>query len=676
MEINKNESLFTYIDSLETQDLYINIINKKIPKLNKYAELYLANLEKEKSRNEENSNNSSKNNINLNIDNIKENDNISSIKGGSNDMTNIDSVINANKIKKFHFKNESNESNQFKSINYLAIEQLKMNMENKAKRTNIISKVNDFTISQNNNKILNNKNKQYNQQGKFYYKIKPSVRNKIRQNLFFNFKINNSVKLDGKFKFSYNIKTLNNFNFNKSENKLKENNNSKNKSYFPKKFNNNNLYTNKNKKKFIIFPVSNYMTNPNNKSFRNELFSNSMTENSIYNSMISKKTDNNKNQKHLITLNDHWVEKEIKKRMKIFKLIEEKTLKETSELRDKPKINRNSRKIAEKLGSNSSTSVFERLSESGNKILFNGRKMSILTKDKINNKNNKNFQSVLNTNRNNKKNVGIGKFKTFKQFGKGEQTKTEVRNSKKQKILKVNKKNSKKYETNIAETKYIKKFMNINKTKTKINTTENFKKLNDINYMFGINSIENIKKDNNMIHNNLQKSVNNRKLANFLNKNQSSESFYSEEISSTRKTNTKFKYNTTKNNYKNISEFEEGRILKEEINDNYNKKRYKKITPFKLSDNKIKKIKVINTKDYDENIFNINKNNNKKNNLNDNNYMTINATDFNNNKKVSNFNISSNQINENINKIRKRKMDLIKILNFSSNIGINKNQKY
>ena len=639
MEINKNESLFTYIDSLETQDLYINIINKKIPKLNKYAELYLANLEKEKSRNEENSNNSSKNNINLNIDNIKENDNISSIKGGSNDM-------------------------------------IKMNMENKAKRTNIISKVNDFTISQNNNKILNNKNKQYNQQGKFYYKIKPSVRNKIRQNLFFNFKINNSVKLDGKFKFSNNIKTLNNFNFNKSENKLKENNNSKNKSYFPKKFNNNNLYTNKNKKKFIIFPVSNYMTNPNNKSFRNELFSNSMTENSIYNSMISKKTDNNKNQKHLITLNDHWVEKEIKKRMKIFKLIEEKTLKETSELRDKPKINRNSRKIAEKLGSNSSTSVFERLSESGNKILFNGRKMSILTKDKINNKNNKNFQSVLNTNRNNKKNVGIGKFKTFKQIGKGEQTKTEVRNSKKQKILKVNKKNSKKYETNIAETKYIKKFMNINKTKTKINTTENFKKLNDINFMFGINSIENIKKDNNMINNNLQKSVNNRKLANFLNKNQSSESFYSEEISSTRKTNTKFKYNTTKNNYKNTSEFEEGKILNEEINDNYNKKRYKKITPFKLSDNKIKKIKVINTKDYDENIFNINKNNNKKNNLNDNNYMTINATDFNNNKKVRNFNISSNQINENINKIRKRKMDLIKILNFSSNIGINKNQKY
>ena len=185
-----------------------------------------------------------------------------------------------------------------------------------------------------------------------------------------------------------------------------------------------------------------------------------------------------------------------------------------------------------------------------------------------------------------------------------------------------------------------------------------------------------IKKDNNIINNNLQKSVNNRKLANFLNKNQSSESFYSEEISSTRKTNTKFKYNTTKNNYKNISEFEEGRILKEEINDNYNKKLYKKITPFKLSDNKIKKIKVINTKDYDGNIFNINKNNNTKNNLIDNNYMTINPTDFNFNKKMSNFNISSNQINENINKIRKRKMDLIKILNFSSNIGINKNQKY
>ena len=49
MEHNKNDSLFTYIDSIETQDMFLNYKNKKFPKLNQYAELYLANLEKEKS---------------------------------------------------------------------------------------------------------------------------------------------------------------------------------------------------------------------------------------------------------------------------------------------------------------------------------------------------------------------------------------------------------------------------------------------------------------------------------------------------------------------------------------------------------------------------------------------------------------------------------------------------
>ena len=135
MEHIKNDSLFTY-NSIETQDYKF----KKFPKLNHYAEMYLENLEKEKLNKEINSNNDSKDNLNLNIDNI--NDITSSIKGLSNDVTNNDSIINTNfqlnKNKYTHQKNESSESNIFKTVNYLAIEQLKDNMRNKKKNTNII----------------------------------------------------------------------------------------------------------------------------------------------------------------------------------------------------------------------------------------------------------------------------------------------------------------------------------------------------------------------------------------------------------------------------------------------------------------------------------------------------------------------------------------------------------
>ena len=55
-------------------------------------------------------------------------------------------------------------------------------------------------------------------------------------------------------------------------------------------------------------------------------------------------------------------------------------MKKLGQLRDKPKINKNNIKIAEKLGSNSNCTVFERLSGSCNKILFNKRKINLLTK--------------------------------------------------------------------------------------------------------------------------------------------------------------------------------------------------------------------------------------------------------------------------------------------------------
>jgi hypothetical protein len=162
--------------------------------------MYLENLEKEKLNKEINSNNDSKDNLNLNIDNI--NDITSSIKGLSNDITNNDSIINTNfqlnKNKYTHQKNESSESNIFKTVNYLAIEQLKDNMRNKKKNTNIISKVNTLSIIQDNknndynklyqNQMTNNENKK-----KYFKKIIPIKNNKLEARLFFNFNRSQSV---------------------------------------------------------------------------------------------------------------------------------------------------------------------------------------------------------------------------------------------------------------------------------------------------------------------------------------------------------------------------------------------------------------------------------------------------------------------------------------------------
>ena len=134
--------------------------------------------------------------------------------------------------------------------------------------------------------------------------------------------------------------------------------------------------------------------------------------------MISK--NDNKNKARTITLNDYWIEKEIKKKFKIMKLIKEKNQKETEQLREKPKISRDSRIIAERLYSNNS-SVFERLSGSTNKILFNGRKSNLLTKSINKNKNNK-------TSRVENVYVKEENFITFKQLEKEREMKKNKKN--------------------------------------------------------------------------------------------------------------------------------------------------------------------------------------------------------------------------------------------------------
>ena len=417
MEYNKNDSLFTYIDSLDTQDFYSNHRNKKIPKLNKYAKSYLLQLEKENSNKEINSNNSSKNNNNISNENENMNDKISSIKDFSNDLTNNDSII-----KNFQNKNASNESNQLKTIDYLAIEKLKKNIENKSRKENVISKVYNFTISHDNVKDSNNKVKKNVKINKYFGSIIPSDKIKLKSHLFFNFNLINSTKLQGKIKSLNNIKTQCNLFFNKTK-KIFPEENSQKKFNFSKINIVNNFNKNKNNKKLKASPLVNnicfnYIKRHNNKIKKKKLISNPLTKNSCCISMISK--NDNKNKARTITLNDYWIEKEIKKKFKIMKLIKEKNQKETEQLREKPKISRDSRIIAERLYSNNS-SVFERLSGSTNKILFNGRKSNLLTKSINKNKNNK-------TSRVENVYVKEENFITFKQLEKEREMKKNKKN--------------------------------------------------------------------------------------------------------------------------------------------------------------------------------------------------------------------------------------------------------
>ena len=419
MEHIKNDSLFTYVDSIDTQDFLSNYKLKKFPKLNYYAEMYLENLEKEKLNKEINSNTDSKDNTNLNLNIDIINDNASSIKGLSYDITNNDSIINnnlqLNKIKYAHNQNESSESN-FKSVNYLAIEKLKENIQNKSKnKNNIISKVNTLSIIQNNknNNVYQNQMKNNETRNKCYKKIIPLKTNKIDSRLFFNYKQSKPVQLEEKYKFSNSNKTQYNLYFHRSDNKF--NNNNMNKKILLN--NTNKIRLNKINKYYQISPLFQILTSNRKETDRNikTKLINSFTENSQCESTASK---NPGNKIYSITLNDYWKEKEIKKRIKLAKIKEEKTMKELGQLRDKPKINKNSKKIAEKLGSNSNSTVFERLSGSCNKILFNERKINLLTQT---NKKPKTFKKFIQTTKSIKieKNYGINPdFQTIKQTAK------------------------------------------------------------------------------------------------------------------------------------------------------------------------------------------------------------------------------------------------------------------
>ena len=700
MEHIKNDSLFTYVDSIDTQDFLSNYKLKKFPKLNHYAEMYLENLEKEKLNKEINSNTDSKDNTNLNLNIDIINDNASSIKGLSYDITNNDSIINnnlqLNKIKYAHNQNESSESN-FKSVNYLAIEKLKENIQNKSKnKNNIISKVNTLSIIQDNknNNVYQNQMKNKETRNKCYKKIIPLKTNKIDSRLFFNYKKSKPVQLEEKYKFSNNNKTQYNLYFHRSDNKF--NNNMNKKTLLN---NNNKIRLNKINKYYQISPLFQILTSNRKETDRNikTKLINSFTENSQCESTASK---NPGNKIYSITLNDYWKEKEIKKRIKLAKIKEEKTMKELGQLRDKPKINKNSKKIAEKLGSNSNSTVFERLSGSCNKILFNERKINLLTQT---NKKPKTFKKFIQTTKSIKieKNYGINPdFQTIKQTAKKDSNNkikniryntiknenkirkikgiikidynTEIRQKNKvQKIMQRNKNDIYKVETNIFNNKYINKNTNFDKSINKLNENENFNLLYNNNIFYNNNSTENIISQKNQINDKIKYLIKNKRLKLFLNKNKSSRNVKSEEISTYRKIDNKINNQKKKLNQKNknINQLTNEDDLFLDNN----------ITEFNLSSNEFKDDKNITNNNVIINNYNLKRKNNsrnknifKKNEQIKNLIVGMNSFDGRINKKTRNYiNNFKNQNNDENCKIKRRTMDLLKMINFSSNIRVN-----
>ena len=409
MELNKN-LLFTYLDSIETPNLFSSYKIKKFPSLNEYAENYLANMNKPKENNEIN-NNSDENEDENEKENI--NDINSSAKALSNDISNNDTNIQTNQISKVIYKNdEGNDienpySNKLKARNNFTIEHLKQNFNKKSKKLNTLTKnnVSHITLTQNynnttkakgeiNNKICINITKNKKGLSELYKKISPSRKTKLNSPIFSAFRSGNS-----KSSFCSNIFKTNGFHnveylsLSKSVNSLNDYK-SNSKSFLSEKvdFDINKKFTKINKKFSASLLAKNFLENyiytdknkykNKNKKNKNRIqinFSESHTDDSYY-PFISISNRYYTNKSNSQSIENYWKEKEIKKKIKMMEIRNEKIYKEISEIRDRPKINENSRKIADKLGYNSSLNVFERLSElSKNKIIFNERKINTKT---------------------------------------------------------------------------------------------------------------------------------------------------------------------------------------------------------------------------------------------------------------------------------------------------------
>jgi hypothetical protein len=407
MEVNKNGLLFSYIDSLEDSNLYSKYKIKKIPSLNKYAENYLADLNKMKSYNYTN---------NDSIENY--NDYNTSVKDFSND-TSKETNIQANQLSKLNDNftttksDETNEiennlSSKIKTINNLEIEHLKKNFNfNKTRIEDIASKNKNFDNNLTNFGVQQKEKytlKKYNKRNKnviseLYKKISSPHKKKLNSIIFSDCK-------NGHYKNMCQLyKRKNNLDFsNLSKSQISSNcdkNNEIANNFFYKgnsdytiktkiktklsSFLNRNILT-----KYLYSERNKFKNNNNNSTSKNNNqlqnnFSESHTEDSFapYNS-ISYRCNQNKSVTH--SMEDYWKEKELKKRIKLDKLRKEKIYKENCELRDRPKIDENSRKIAKNIVYNSSINVFNRLTNlAKNNLYFKMPESKSKIKPEINN---------------------------------------------------------------------------------------------------------------------------------------------------------------------------------------------------------------------------------------------------------------------------------------------------
>lgn len=521
MEKNKNEILFTYIDSLDSPHLIRNYQYKK-PSLNQYAENYLANLDNLKSLNDFKRNNSIKN----------FNDNNSSVKALSNDKTNNDSIINTNilsnsisKINGIFNSNRNEEYNamdKLKAKGNLVIEHLKKNFQIGANSPDNISKLDDINITKKDNiycfsNVNQNKSKNL-LPADFYKKISPSESKRFNSPLFSAMKSSSSNYSNFKV-FIKDNKLNNKLNFSKSLNSYNDIKSNKSKSFlFHKRIKDNNIKAHKIKKKFsksFLYKniLTNYISSDRNKlrkkinynkksSIRLQMSKFSEihnTDDSI--SQIHSYTQRNKqNKSYSQSMEDYWKEKEFKKQIKIERIRKEKILKEKNEMRDRPKINENSRKIVERITNNSSINVFDRLSGLKKSQLIYNEKISNLKNEnslsRMTLNTEKSFKNYINNNK-----IKIGNDNYFSSFKQIENNNNKL----------IEKFNNIKGRKNDIEKKHnlnkIKKFINtnINQRNSFINKKENIKYLKKGLKLCNITESE-ITKDFEM-HNNINSNI-------------------------------------------------------------------------------------------------------------------------------------------------------------------------
>ena len=178
----------------------------------------------------------------------------------------------------------------------------------------------------------------------------------------------------------------------------------------------------------------------NSTNFKNMLkinFSESHTDESFI-PLISISNRYNANKSTSLSIENYWKEKEIKKQIKMLKIRKEKLNKEISEVKDKPEIDENSRRIVEKIGYNSSSNVFDRLTEFvRNHLILNERALKAKTvnnnyKLKLYKENN--YKNYIERNRKGLENEKA--FKSLKQIQDINKTFFEKINQKKEKLKK------------------------------------------------------------------------------------------------------------------------------------------------------------------------------------------------------------------------------------------------